>query len=104
LSRAEAPVSLSTACTPALVARKALTDCTVTMTNNTFAPADVDMTATVPKQLQLQPTTAVGGGDVPLGLVADEHGVEDQGVSSERGDRVWARLWTRSFMTGGPRT
>jgi subtilisin family serine protease len=61
LLRTETPFDLAAECSPAAVARKALTDCTVTMTNNTFASADVDMTATLPRQLQLQPATVAGG-------------------------------------------
>jgi subtilisin family serine protease len=61
LLRTETPFELDTECTPAVIARKAVTDCTVTMTNNTFDAADVSMTATLPQQLQLQPGTVVGG-------------------------------------------
>lgn len=76
--RTETPFDLATACSPATVARKALTDCTVTMTNNTFAPADADMTATLPRQLQLQPATVVGGtaGTNSVSFAGDLSGAE----------------------------
>jgi hypothetical protein len=78
LLRSEPPVSLSTECTPAVVARKALTDCTVTMANNTFDAVDVSMTATLPKELQLRPGTVVGGtaGPGTVSFAGDLSGAE----------------------------
>ncbi|MFV9504728.1 MAG: hypothetical protein AB4911_09205 [Oscillochloridaceae bacterium umkhey_bin13] len=51
--RAEAPLTLSTSCDPAQVAHRALTNCSVSVTNTTFGPADVNVTVNLPMQLQL---------------------------------------------------
>jgi subtilisin family serine protease len=59
--RAEAPLTLSASCDPAQVAHRATTNCAVSVTNTTFAPADFDLVAQLPKELQLIQSSVSAG-------------------------------------------
>ncbi len=58
--RQQAGVSLDQECAPTTLGRHETMDCTITMTNNTFDNATVDLTNRLPKQLRLVNGTVVG--------------------------------------------
>ena len=58
--REQAGVTLDQECAPTTLGRHETMDCTITMTNNTFGDATVDLTNRLPKQLRLVNGTVVG--------------------------------------------
>lgn len=59
--RAEAPLAMSVGCSPAQVVHRATTNCAVSVSNTTFAPADFTLTAQLPKELQLIQSSVSAG-------------------------------------------
>ena len=58
--RRQADIALEQECVPTLLDRHDTTDCTITITNNTFNNETVDLVNRVPKQLRLVNGTVVG--------------------------------------------
>jgi uncharacterized repeat protein (TIGR01451 family) len=59
--RKQPAVTLATSCAPGTLAKGATTDCTVTMQNTTFGPANVSLTDRLPSQLKLVKNSVVNG-------------------------------------------
>lgn len=59
LVRGEPDVNVRKVCDPASIARGATTNCTITLTNTSFNPADVDFFDQLPNQLRLTPRSVV---------------------------------------------
>lgn len=58
--RREADVALATSCEPSVFPLGDTTDCSITMTNNTFSPADVVLTDQLPRNLRFVPGSVNG--------------------------------------------
>mgnify|MGYP005846672741 CR=1 FL=1 len=79
LVRQQPGVTLEKSCDPTTLAKDGTTDCTITLSNNTYADASVYVKDRLPKQLRLDPATVVGG--TALGY----YGVEFSGTLAGAG-------------------
>ncbi len=77
--RRQPGVTLEKSCDPTTLAKGGTTDCTITISNNTYADASIYVKDRLPKQLRLDPATVVGG--TALGY----YGVEFNGTLAGAG-------------------